>query len=102
MGTLQKPEPGDEFPMSYEDFHCMLEGTDAWDPHVDEDPCEALFGYGAPTLTWPALSYLPSGDMYTDTWMYDHLRGVAVWGTVGAWIEDHEDAEETDEEECLS
>jgi hypothetical protein len=40
--------------------------------------------------------------MYTDTWMYDHLRGVAVWGTVGAWIEDHEGAEETDEEECLS
>jgi hypothetical protein len=60
-------------------------------------------------MTWPALSYLNAGDPYTDTWMYDHLRSVAIWGSLGAWIEENPEEDEdedgdadSDEEECLT
>lgn len=99
MGTPQKPDMGDEFPMSYEEFHAMLEGTESWDPK-DGDPCEAIVGHGAPSLAWPALSYENTGSPYEPGWMYDHLRGVAIYGCVGDGLEEH--PEEGDEEECLS
>lgn len=118
MGTPQKPDVGDEFPMSYEEFHVMLlkaqikTGEElpprdprgrllpvTWDPK-DGDPCEAIFGHGAPSLSWPALSYENTGSPYEPGWMYDHLRGVAIYGCVGDWLEEH--PEDDDEEECLS